>query len=631
MKNENQELINKIAAQAKEARSAILHKTTLAGSGHPGGSMSSLELLLSIYNTMQHNPQNPENPQRDRVVVSHGHISPAVYSTLALQGYFLLEDAITQYRVYGSPFEGHIERELPGIEWSTGNLGQGLSAGTGFAISAHIMGYKNYTYVLMGDGEQQKGQLSEARRFAVKYQLNKLIAIVDYNQLQICGATEDVMPQNIRANWEADGWQVLEVDGHDIAAILETLKQARKAEKPTMILAHTVMGKGVSFMEHQEKYHGSTLSEELLDKALRELGMPNHLEKHKTTRAALSEKDFEIPPKATPHYELKSGRPILYEKATDCRSGWGNALSALAQENQGSEQPIVVVDCDLAGSVKTADFAKAHPEHFLQTGIMEHHAAVMSGAISISGPQVFWADFGMFGLDEVYNMQRLNDINHTNLKTVLTHVGIDVGADGKTHQCIDYISLVRNLFDTGIICPADANQTDRIVRWLIDKPGNFVLAMGRSKLPIITGSNGEIFYNEAYRYEYGVADILREGDIGTVFACGTVAGEALKAVDGLREAGVHLQFVYVSSPLKIDEKLIQDAAKRGVIFSVEDHSINGGLGTSIAEKIVSGGHSVKLHKIGVDQYPRSGDSKELFKAFQLDSAALKQCFEKEIE
>nr|MDK2851487.1 transketolase [Candidatus Cloacimonadota bacterium] len=571
---------------------------------------------------MKHDPQNPTWPERDRMVVSIGHISPCVYSCLGLQGYFPLEDAIIQYRQYGGLFEGHIERQVPGVEWSTGNLGQGLSAAVGFAMASRINGIDNHTYVLMGDGEQQKGQLSEARRFAAKFKLANLTAIVDYNQLQISGSIHDVMPQRIRQNWESDGWQVMEVNGHDISQILDTLDEAKRDPRPVMILAHTVMGKGVSFMENKAQYHGTPLSEELLKQALQELDLPDELEKYRQLRNEFQPSELSQVDSFHPHYDLAPGKPLLYTSESDCRSAWGKALADLGNLNKDKKNPIVVVDCDLSSSVKTNEFAQILPERFLESGIMEHHAAVMSGAISTTGIQCFWSDFGVFGIDEVYNMQRLNDINHTNLKTVVTHVGMDVGGDGKTHQCIDYISLVRNLFDSRIICPADANHTDRIIRWLINKPGNYFIAMGRSKLPIIKDQDGEIFYDLEYCYEYGKSDILRPGDQGTVFVTGTPVGRALKAVDALREEGIFVELVYISSPLFIDFSLIQNAIKRGLIFTIEDHSIHGGLGTTIAEAIVEAEQKVKLVKIGVPDYSVSGDPVDLFKAAGMDTASL---------
>ena len=299
----SQKLTAELTNLSKQARAAILSMTTLAASGHPGGSMSSIDLLLALYAVARHDPKNPQRPDRDRIVVSNGHISPAVYSALALNGYFSLDKAVSQFRLWGSIFEGHIEREVPGVEWSSGNLGQGLSAGAGMALASRINSIPYRVYVMMGDGEQQKGQISEARCFALKYGLNNLCAIVDYNGLQISGDIKDVMPQNIRANWESDGWQVLEIDGHDFSQIFSALESSKNSTVPVMILAHTVMGKGVPFMENQAKYHGSALSEEQLAEALKILGASNRLGEYKKLRAA-----FKAPTHAVDlkHFELKT-------------------------------------------------------------------------------------------------------------------------------------------------------------------------------------------------------------------------------------------------------------------------------------------------------------------------------------
>ncbi len=623
--------ITSLKEQALKARAAILHMTTLPNSGHPGGSMSSIDILLALYSVIKHDPKNPFWTQRDRVVVSHGHISPAVYSALALNGYHNLDEVISQFRLAGSPYEGHIEREVAGVEWSSGNLGQGLSAGAGMALASRVNKIPYRVYVMMGDGEQQKGQISEARRFASKYGLKNLTAIVDYNRLQISGNIFDVMPQNIRANWESDGWQVLEIDGHNFEEIFAALDKAQASEIPTMILAQTVMGKGVPFMENQNQYHGAPLREEPFKEALEILGMPNRLDEYRALREAYKATAGGFDPGIFAlKTDLKAGQPIVYEKNTDNRSAWGEAIADLALLNLENPTPIVMVDCDLQASVKTADFEKAAPERFIQSGIMEHNAAVVSGAISTCGIQTWWADFGMFGLDEVYNMQRLNDINHANLKTVLTHVGLDVGEDGKTHHCIDYIGLVRNLFGFRLICPADANQTDRIIRWLIDKPGNYVVAMGRSKLPIIKNEESETFYDMGYGFEYGRADVIREGNKATIFVTGTPVGTAIEAVERLRESGIFIQLVYVSSPLCIQREVLEKAASQGLIFSVEDHNVHSGLGAVLASRMVEEGLSARLVKIGVEAYASSGASKDLYRWAGLDRDSLVRRVQKEL-
>ncbi|MFO7660254.1 MAG: transketolase [Candidatus Cloacimonadaceae bacterium] len=613
MKTLTQTDFQTIETLANQARVNILHMTTLAGSGHPGGSMSAIDILLTLYSMINVDSKNPQLPDRERVVVSNGHISPGVYSTLGALNFFNMEDAIAEFRLAGSIFEGHVERFVPGVEWTTGNLGQGLSAGCGFALAGKINQLDYHTFVLMGDGEQQKGQITEARRFAIKYKLNKLIAIVDYNQLQISGPIHHVMPQNIIANWQSDGWQVLEIDGHKLEQIHDAIQQAAKLASPCMILAHTVMSKGVSFMENQAKYHGSALKEDQLKEALKELNGTNKLEQYKKLRAKKKTNSKTAPVQFAefkPNFQL--GNLDLYTTDTDNRSAWGNAIAKLAEVNQDNAMPIVVFDCDLHSSVKTGDFAKVNPERFIQAGIMEHNTAVTSGAMSTCGIQTWWADFGMFGIDEVYNQQRLNDINHANLKVVTTHVGIDVGEDGRTHQCIDYIGLARNLYNFKLLCPADPNQTDRIVRKVANEAGNYFITMGRSVIPILKTETGEVFYGADYVFTYGKADLIRNGDAIALIVTGTPVSKAMKAVDRLREEGIFVQLWYVSTPLEIDEEMLQQAVKTKNVITLEDHNINSGMGTIIADKLVELQLCCRLIKLGVKDYPVSGNSDDVY-------------------
>jgi len=263
--------LEKLQKLANTARAVILQMTTLSASGHPGGSMSSIDFLTVLYKLINIDPKKSKDENRDRVVISHGHISPAIYSTLALNDFFPIKDAISQFRLTGSIYEGHVEPTVAGVEWASGNLGQGLSAGVGFALACRMKGIDNNIFVLMGDGEQQKGQISEACRFAAKYDIRNITAFIDYNKLQISGDINDVMPQNIIANYVSNGWNVIEIDGHNFAEIQDSIFEAVDNEKPTLILANTIMGKGVSFMENNEKYHGSTISEEQLAVALDEL------------------------------------------------------------------------------------------------------------------------------------------------------------------------------------------------------------------------------------------------------------------------------------------------------------------------------------------------------------------------
>ncbi len=616
--------IMRLTELARLARGDILKMTTLAGSGHPGGSMSSIDFYLVLYSYANIDPANSNDPNRDRIIISHGHTSPGVYAALGRTGFFPIEAAITTFRKAGSPFEGHVEKGIPGLEWNTGNLGQGLSAGCGFALGAKVLKKNFHVFVAMGCGEQQKGQITEARRFAIKYSLDNLTVIIDYNKRQISGVTGEIMPQNIAKNFESDGWRVLEIDGHAFQEIYCAYREAVLSKHPTAIIAHTVMGKGVSFMEGKEEFHGRALNMEEYKKAIQELGVEDDLDHYRKKREkdAFPYEGRKYPAETLP---IQTGSPRDYGKdqKTDNRSAFGNALVDLAKANlqPDGSLPIVVFDCDLAPSTKTTAFAKQFPNYFFQGGIQEHHTATLSGAISTLGLLSFFADFGVFGVDETYNQHRLNDINETNLKLICTHNGLDVGEDGKTHQCIDYVGLMRNLFGYKIIVPADPNQTDRVIRYIAKTEGNFLVAMGRSPIPTILTEEGIPFFATPYEFQYGKADLIRNGKDAAIVTTGGMVYRAVEAWKKLKEKGVEAQVLNVSCLSDLDIDAILKAAKTGKVITYEDHHIGTGLGSLIANVIAEHGLSVRLRKMGITRYGSSGKPDDLYRmqGFDVDS------------
>ncbi|MGB9615515.1 MAG: transketolase, partial [Fervidobacterium sp.] len=358
-------------------RGDILKMTYVANSGHPGGSMSSIDILVTLYAFANVDPKDPWNEDRDRIVVSHGHISPGVYSTLAAYGFVNRDDVISGFRHPASVFEGHITRGIPGIEWTTGNLGQGLSAGVGFALAAKYKKKNYHVYVVMSDGESAKGQVQEARRTARKYNLDNLTVIVDYNDIQISGHAHDVMYVDIKSEFEAAGWRVIEIDGHDYEQIVAALKVAKRDQHPTAIIAHTIMGKGVDFMEDKPDYHGKPLNKEELENALKQLGIENDVEKYIEMRKKLPIKTHE---KIKLWYEvnINTGNVRIYDKPADNRSALGRAIADLAVINDN----VVAVDCDLKGSVKLDFLDKERPDRIVELGVQEHNAAAIAGAMS---------------------------------------------------------------------------------------------------------------------------------------------------------------------------------------------------------------------------------------------------------
>ncbi len=617
----------------KRCARRILLATTLAGSGHPGGSLSSLSLLLMVYALARVNPQAPRDPDRDRVVVSQGHISPGVYSVLCEYGFFPEEPFLLEFRRAGSAFAGHVEQAVPGVEWNTGNLGQGLSAACGFARAAKLKGRPYRVFCLMGDGEQQKGQVIEARRWAVKFGLNNLCVLIDYNRLQIGGDIYQVMPQDIKAEIEATGWNLMEVNGHDFSALFRALRaflqgEVAHPERPTAILAHTIMGKGVSFMENDPQWHGMALPVDLCEKALAELGFdPQEIEawREKRRRHPVS---FPHAPHEPEEVAIEPGEKEEYplEAKTDCRSAYGKALLRLAEKNNlpGKPPKVLGLTCDLEGSVKMTAFKKHSPLAFHESGIQEHHTATVSGALSKEGFLVFFSTFGVFGVDEVYNQLRLNVLNRTALKVVCTHLGTDVGEDGPTHQCVDYLGLLLSLKDLEIYFPADPNQTDHIIRTVAQRPGNVFVGMGRSKVPVITDEEGQPFFGPEYRFEPGRGDWLRTGTAGTIITFGSMVARCLQVREILKEKGYEVGVLNLASIRPFPREDLLKAAKLGPIMVVEDHLEETGLGTLCARELALAGLSVPLKLKGLKHYASSGKPDELLAQAGLDVETLVQ-------
>ena len=626
--------LKRLAELARLARGDILKMTTIAGSGHPGGSMSSIDFYLILYSYANVDPKSPSDPDRDRIVISHGHTSPGVYAALGRTGFFPIEAAIINFRKAGSPFEGHVEKGIPGIEWNTGNLGQGLSAGCGFALGAKLLKKDFHVFVTMGCGEQQKGQISEARRFAVKYGLDNLTVIIDYNVRQISGITSEIMPQNIAKNFQSDGWRIIEVDGHQFQEIYTAFREAILSKHPTAIMAHTTMGKGISFMEGKEEFHGKALTLDEFKKAIQELELEDDLDRYQKIQegSALSFSKRKFPLKY-PSIEIGNPRNYGKDQKLDNRSAFGNALVDLAKTNlqDDTSLPMAVFDCDLAPSTKTTGFAKQFPKNFFQGGIQEHNTVTLAGAISTLGFLSFFADFGVFGVDETYNQHRLNDINETSLKLICTHNGLDVGEDGNTHQCIDYIGVIRNLFGYKIIIPADPNQTDRVIRYVAKTTGNFLVAMGRSPIPILLTEEGTPLFSDPYEFKYGKADLVRNGKDAAIITTGGMVSRAVRACEKLREKGVEVQVLNISCLSDLDIELILKAAKTGTVITYEDHHFQTGLGSLIANVLAEHSLGVRFRKMGITRYGSSGKPDDLYKMQGLDVESLVQAVFNEIE
>ena len=616
---------NKLLAFTKSCRSSILEMVTNSNSGHPGGSMSSLDFLATLYLTRV--IETGEN-----VVVSNGHISPAVYAILAELNYIPKSQVIQDFRKFNSIYEGHVTRHVPGVSYGTGPLGVGVSAASGFALAEKINKTGKQVFALLGDGEAQEGQVYEMMNFASKYALDNFIVLVDYNKVQLTDSLEKIMPINLKDHFLTASWNLLEADGHNFHEINTSIQQAIQFKgAPTVILMHTIMGYGSELMQpdgeaHKSTWHGSTPTKEHIQADLKSLALSDaEIDLIKDILA----NDVKWTP-SKPIFQsslsvlnLKTGQPRIYnpDALVDCRTAYGNALLDLADKNQN----IIALTADLRGSVKTDILADKHPHRHFDVGIAEQQMLSCSGGISLTNLIPFCSTFGAFMTSRAKDQARVNDINQTNVKMVATHCGLSVGEDGPTHQAIDDVGSMMGLLNTMTIEPVDANQCDRIIRFIASHYGNFYVRMGRHKYLPITKEDGSLFYDENYTFKYGTSDLIRKGNDLTIIASGSCVSEALIAVESIQELYPHISIdlIAISSLKVIDELILSSLSKTQNLITVEDHSPLSGFSSVLSQNLVNS--HIRLHnyeKLSVNEYQLSGKWNELYQSAKIDNKAV---------
>jgi transketolase len=618
--------LNFLNAVSKSCRRTIIKMLKQSQSGHSGGSLSSIDYLTLLYSFII-------SQTGEKVVISHGHISPAVYSILAEMGYAEKEKVINTFRQLGSIYEGHVSRHVKGIYYGTGPLGIGGSVASAFALAEKINKTEKKVFCLMGDGEAQEGQVYEMIHFANKYKLNNLIMFVDFNEVQLTGSLEEIMPLDLPATFNSANWHVIKVDGHDFSAIWKALAEAYTVkDKPIVLIGKTIMGKGVDFMEKDGRdkksiWHGIAPKPDQADEALEKLKLsPNELSELESIKNIIKWTPHEpqFTESVTP-MEMDTGDPILYpaDEEIDNRTAYGKALLDLAKRNP----KIIALSADLRGSVMTKFVAEELENQHFEVGIAEQHMVSTSGGLSLCGFIPFCSTFGAFLTSRPKDQARVNDINRTNVKMVATHCGLSVGEDGPTHQAIDDSSSFLGFFNTMVIEPADPNQTDRIIRYIASHYGNFYVRMGRHKYPIVTKEDGTPFYDTDYKYEYGKSDILRPGNDLTLIAMGSIVPEALKAWTELKSEypNLSIELVAATSIKKFDQTLMESIEKTGKVITAEDHNGIVGLSSQLAKQLIK--EKIKIdvfENMAVNKYQLSAKAADLYEHAKLSSNAIKE-------
>jgi transketolase len=361
---------------------------------------------------------------------------------------------------------------------------------------------------------------------------------------------------------------------------------------------------------------------------MRELHSDPDLAEPAEYRAAFGDFDLDIEEEQAPVPQPDVGEPFTYPcgETLDSREAFGRALADIGRRNRGDPtHPVAVVDCNHGPVVGTGEFARENRDAYFQFGVQEHTAATTAGALSMEGVATVWADLGVFGLDGAYGQLRANDINRTNLKLVFTHLGLDAGEEGKALQCVDYLGLCDNLFGFKVVIPADPNQTDRALRYVLRQPGNWLLGIGRSPVPVTADGEGKPIFAGDYEFEYGRVDLVRPGEHGVVLASGHLLATAVEAWDALREKSMEPSVLHVASPKALDvseDPVLLHCLRLGRVITFEDHNVHTGLGSRVANLIATRGVSCRLLKLGVDRYGASGTPSEVYRRMGLDVETL---------
>jgi len=650
--------INRLKVIAAKIRKDALENITKTKAGHPGGSLSVADILTALYfgracdpesglweNILRYDPADPLWPNRDRLVLSKGHAAPALYAALAQAGFFS-EDLLKIYRKIDSPLEGHpamyrvreengrpVEHGTKGVDFSTGSLGHGLSAGAGMALHAKVYGYDYHVYVILGDGDMQEGMTWEACLTTPNKGLNKLCGIVDCNRLQVDGRTDDINRLDpLAQKLEAFNWQVKEIDGHDFYALLDVLHEFKKTRsektRPLMILADTIKGKGASEIEDVCKYHAVPLNDEEYGRAETEcLALIENLEKRVSDQAQGKIKVKPVVKRPANEKEQNLGEIIqrnpcqTYREPTATRIGYGNALARL-----GEYEKLFVLNADLMGACGATAFCEKYPENAeeplrrrsMNVGVQEANMMTMGAAIAACGKIPVVNSFGVFSTGRAWEMVR-QDIAYPrlNVKIIGSHTGIALGEYGVSHQAISDVGAMRILPGIVIIEPSDAIQADLLFEKVLQYDGPVYFRVGRNPTPLVYVEDNAFGVSPVKEFEIGKGYRIKKGKDITLICSGSILIEALKVASLVKES---VAVIDMPTIRPVDEGLVEEAARQtGRICTIQDHYENGGLRDEVMTVITSRRIPVQMDHVALSGFAKSGSPADLYDRFGLSA------------
>jgi len=596
---------NDLAALARLIRYFVVASTSEAGSGHPTTCLSSADLMTVLFfRYFRSDLDRPSHPNNDRLIFSKGHAAPLFYALYAAAGRVTREE-ILKLRRLESPLEGHPTPRFPYAEAATGSLGQGLSIGVGMAMNGKYLDQLPYrTFVLLGDGEMAEGAVWEAVQLAAHYQLGNLVAVVDVNRLGQSGQTmygHD--PEPYASRLRSFGWEAITLDGHSLSEIEAAFEKVLSAgDRPKVLIARTRKGRGVSFLEDTDGYHGKAVPKERLEEAVKELG-PVDL----NLKGVVSRPEDR---KATPR-SSGDARPNSYRKVESVatRKAYGQALVRLIEKYP----QIVSLDGDVKNSTYAEDVLKKHPGNFFEMFIAEQNMIGVAVGLAKRGKVPFVSTFAAF-LTRGFDQIRMAAVGRADLKCVGSHAGVAIGEDGPSQMGLEDLAMFRSIQGSTVLYPSDAVATEFLVEEAVKRPGVVYIRTNRPATPVL--------YDGGEKFPIGGSKTLFSSpeDRATVVGAGVTLNEALKAYDLLKKEGIAVRVIDCYSVKPIDEETLKRAAKETkAILVVEDHWFDGGLGDALLN-VFAEKPSAPIIKLAVREMPRSGKPEELLDAAGISAA-----------
>ena len=598
--------LDTVSDLAAQLRVDSIRSSTSAGSGHPTSSMSAADLLaVLVARHLRYDWDDPASPANDHLIFSKGHASPLLYSVFRAVGVVSEDELINGYRRFGQRLEGHPTPILPWVDVATGSLGQGLPDGVGVALAGKYLDKLPYRiWVLCGDGELAEGSIWEALDKASHFQLSNMIVMMDVNRLGQSGPTDlgwDIEAYAARA--AAFGARVIAIDGHDLAdidAAFSAAEAATSGDRPTVILAKTIKGKGFSEVENKEGWHGRPFPPEMAERAIAELGGVRNLTvrgpRPEPAAGADAGAAAAAPAGATlPDYAV--GDRVATRKA------YGDALVALG----AADPKVVALDGEVKNSTFALEFATAYPERYFEMYIAEQAMVAAATGLAVRGYKPFASTFAAF-FTRAYDFIRMGAISGRDVRLAGSHAGVEIGADGPSQMALEDLAMMRAVHGSTVLYPADGTSTAVLVKAMAATPGISYLRTTRGAYPGLYPS-GETF-------PVGGSKVLRSGeqDAVTLVGAGVTLHECLGAAEQLAAEGIHVRVIDCYSVKPIDTATLTAAAQAtgGCFVVAEDHHPEGGLGEAVTSALVGAGQqNLTIVHLAVREMPGSGSGAEL--------------------